>query len=184
MRRGRQDERRDLGFGEKSEATWGHGPWAMGRAGSLSLGAASSLLGREQGQGVAGGSEEGLTLALAASRSPSSSYEASTSSVCLHLCTVMIKYITMSSPSMRLGQKMEDGQWSSRPRQTPLFLGQPSPLQPCGTVLYLYTSIPKKQNQLCIIPRSSGLGTTRTGRLMRALASRVCQWSKQLQSSP
>ena len=112
------------------------GPWAMGRAGSLSLGAASSLLGREQGQGVAGGSEEGLT--LAASRSPSSSYEASTSSVCLHLCTVMIKYITMSSPSMRLGQKMEDGQWSSRPRQTPLFLGQPSPLQPCGTVLYLY----------------------------------------------
>jgi hypothetical protein len=82
---GRQDERRDLGFGEKSEATWAMG---HGRAGSLSLGAASSLLGREQG--VAGGSEEGLTLALAASRSPSSSYEAS---VCVHLCTVMIKYI-------------------------------------------------------------------------------------------
>lgn len=53
---GRQDERRDLGFGEKSEATW-----AMG-AGSLSLGAAGLSWAREQGG--FGGSElaEGLTL--------------------------------------------------------------------------------------------------------------------------
>jgi hypothetical protein len=61
MRRGgvgRQDERRDLGFGEKSEATW-----AMGAgAGSLSLGAAGLSWGREQGG--FGGSElaKGLTL--------------------------------------------------------------------------------------------------------------------------
>ena len=28
-----------------------------------------------------------------------------------------------------------------RQRQTPLFLDQPSPLQPCGTALYLFTSV-------------------------------------------
>jgi hypothetical protein len=43
--------------------------------------------------------------------------------------------------------------------ETPLFLGQLSPLQPCGTVLYLYTSIPKKQIQLCIIPQNQNKAT-------------------------